>query len=115
MTENNSSFYAIILSLLALVLTGGITLSSGYGNSDIFLFALIVMAIACAAACIMIIHYQKREMHNRIIRQILEEEFRDRDWEKTGEMPAPEQVNEKVCEMEVDQNKETSAEVSALE
>lgn len=123
-SETNLSFYAIILSVLALVLAGGITLGSGYGGDDIFLFALIVMTLACAAACIMIIRNQKKEMYNRIIRQILEEEFRDRDWEKTSETAAKLE-NEKSCETVAKQNeedapdaimlKETSAEVSALE
>ncbi|MBD5462484.1 MAG: hypothetical protein HDR24_05415 [Lachnospiraceae bacterium] len=124
-SETNFSFYAIILSVLALVLAGGITLGSGYGSDDIFLFALIVMTLACAAACIMIIHNQKKEMYNRIIRQILEEEFRDRDWEKNSETAAANQENEKSCETVTKQNeedapdagmlKETSAEASALE
>ena len=110
---------------MALVLAGGITLGSGYGGDDIFLFALIVMTLVCAAACIMIIHNQKREMYNRIIRQILEEEFRDRDWEKTSEIAVAKQENEKSCEIVTKQNeedapdagmlKETSAEASALE
>lgn len=72
--EQNSGIYAIVLSVLALVLAGGIVVS-GAGINDVRIFALIFMLLACAAACIVMICHQKQEVYRRISRLILEKEF----------------------------------------
>lgn len=128
-TEAYTGFYAIVLSVLALVLTGGITVCGGSVSGEMKIFALIFMTLACAVACVAIIRYQKKEIYNRMVRQILEEEFKDKFCEKTNgtdilttEMMTvqestsdDEDTAQKDDVSKEEDIKETSAEISALE
>lgn len=108
--EQNTGIYVIVLSVLALVLTGGIVVSNGAGSNEVRIFVLIIMLLACAAACAMMIRYQKREVYHRMCRLILEEEFRARfcgDKEEAADNGEASSDSLMI--------KETSAEESALE
>lgn len=82
-TENGSCFYAIALAILALIFTGEIVLCSGNSYGGTRLLAVVVMTLACAADCFVIMQFHKKTKRNRLVRQILEEEFKEKLW-KTG-------------------------------
>lgn len=105
--EKNINIYAIILLAFVLVLAGGIVVSGSTGSNEIRIFALIFMLLVCAAACLMMIRYQKQEVYRRIYRLILEEEFSSRFCGEAEEAGEDGQV--------ILMLKETSAEESAPE
>ncbi|GFI04923.1 hypothetical protein AALA79_00185 [Lachnospiraceae bacterium 64-25] len=111
--EQNAVIYGIVLSVLALVLAGGIVVS-GAGSNDVRIFVLIIMLLACAAACIVMIRYQKQDVYRRISRLILEKEFCDRFCDG-AEAPKAEEDNGCQSSPDALMVKETSAEESALE
>lgn len=124
--EQNTGINAIVLSVLALVLTGGIVVGGSAGSSEVCIFALIVMLLSCAAVCVIIIRNQKQEMYHKIAGQILEEEFSGRFRDETDEAEDIEQTveeedterkvkNQNVDEPEPGNENKTSAEESALE
>ncbi len=84
-SDNDIGFYAVVLSILILALTGTVMLYGVGSNREVRIFVAVVMTLVCAAACLAIIRCRKKVFRNRIVKQILEEEFSDKIWEVTEE------------------------------
>jgi len=78
--EHGNAFYCIILAILAFALFASTMLYSVDSLSSTRILAAVIMAVLCIAACVSILVYRKRIIRNRIVRVILEEEFKDREW-----------------------------------
>lgn len=83
--DEGISFYAIVIAILGLVFAGGIVVSATYVDSDISIMILMVMLLACAAACVIIRSHRKKTLEYVLIRRILEEEFKDKKWDTADE------------------------------
>lgn len=76
-SDSGREFLAIALSLLALVLAGGVVIA-GDSRMEYRIWVLLVMAAVCVWVCIAINRQRVKAAENRLIRQILEEEFRSK-------------------------------------
>lgn len=76
-SDSGKEFLTIVLSLLALVLAGGVVIA-GNSRMEYRIWVLLVMAAVCVAVCVAINRQRQRAAENRLIRQILEEEFRSK-------------------------------------
>ena len=76
-SEDGSGFYAILVSVLGLILAGCAAAAGVTGDSQVCIAALAVMILSCAAACLMIHRHQKKAAGNRLAVHILEMEFTD--------------------------------------
>lgn len=104
-TGNGTGFYAIVLSVLVFALAGMTMFysTSSYGEARIL--AAVIMAVLCAVTCIAIAKHQKKIIRNKLVKQILDEEFSDKLWEKEGQ--AGEEVKpEKVTDTNIEAEKE---------
>ena len=62
------------------------------------MIAIVFMTAVCALACMAVMKYKKRLTRNRMMKLILEEEFREIEWHKIHpitEMPREENTSEK--------------------
>lgn len=84
-TGSGTGFYAIILSVWAFTLAALVMLFNVVSYNEVKVLFALVMAAACIVVCIIINRYRKREMKNRLIKQMLDMEFADKIWEKTAE------------------------------
>ncbi|MDO4304067.1 MAG: hypothetical protein Q4D94_09130 [Bacillota bacterium] len=78
--ENGNAVYCVILAILAFALFASTMLYSVGSVSSTRILAAVIMAVLCIIACVAIAKYRKKIMRNRIVRIILEEEFKDREW-----------------------------------
>jgi len=78
--ENGSAFYCVILAILAFALFASTMLYSTGSLSSTRIFAAVIMAVLCIIACVAISKYRKKMMRNRIVKLILDNEFKDREW-----------------------------------
>ena len=85
MTGSGTGFYAIILSVWTFTLAALVMLFHVVSYNEVKVLLALVMAAACIVVCIIINRYRKREMKNRLIKQMLDMEFADKIWEKTAE------------------------------
>lgn len=81
---NEIGFYAIVMSILVFALAGTIMLYSTSDYGEVRILAAVIMAILCAVVCIAIVKYQKKVVKNHLVKQILVQEFADRNWEEEG-------------------------------
>lgn len=84
-SESGKGFPAIALSLLALVLAGGVVIAGGNSRMEYRIWVLLVMTAVCVAVCAAINRQQMKAAENRLIRQILEEEFRSKVYQEETE------------------------------
>ena len=80
--NNGIGYYAVVLSIFVFALAGTVMLYSTSSLNRVRILAAVIMAILCAVACIAIAKEQKKIVRNKLVKQILNEEFRDKDWEK---------------------------------
>lgn len=80
--ENGNGFYVIVFAILAFALFASNMLYTIRLSDSIRLFSVLIMAVICAVACIVVVQYRKKLTRNRLIRLILEEEFKDIEWNK---------------------------------
>lgn len=85
-SDNGIGFYAIVLSILVFALAGTVMLYSTSSYGEVRVFAAVVMALLCIAACLAIAGCQKRVFRNKLVKQILEKEFSNKLWEAAGEI-----------------------------
>lgn len=79
---NGGSFYFIVLSILVFALFASTMLYSVGSSGGTRMLAAVIMAVLCAAACVAIARYRRNVMRKRIMKLILEEEFKDLNWKK---------------------------------
>ena len=89
-------FYAVIVSVLLFALSG---ISMVFGISyyiEVRIAGIVMMFVLCLAACIIIIRHQKKILKNKLMKQILEEEFANsiRDQADSALKQQPEQVTD---------------------
>lgn len=80
--DSGNGFYVIVFAILAFAMFASDMLYTIGSSEDIRLLSAVIMAIICAAACIVVVQYRKKLARNRLIRLILEEEFKDIEWGK---------------------------------
>lgn len=80
--ENGNGFYVVVFAILAFALFASNMLYTIRSSDSIRLFSVLIMAVICAVACIVVVQYRKKLTRNRLIRLILEEEFKDIEWNK---------------------------------
>lgn len=80
--ENGSGFYVIVIAILAFALFASDMLYTIRSSDGIRILSAVVMATICAVACIIVVQYRKKLARNRLVRLILEEEFKDIEWGK---------------------------------
>lgn len=80
--ESGNGFYVIVFAILAFALFASNMLYTIRLSDSIRLFSVLIMAVICAVACIVVVQYRKKLTRNRLIRLILEEEFKDIEWNK---------------------------------
>lgn len=73
--ESGSGLYMIVLAILTFALFGSTMLYSQGTRLSTRVLAAVIMAVLCAAACVMIISIRKKVFRSRVARQILEAEF----------------------------------------
>lgn len=96
--DTGSGFYMIVVGILSFALFASVMLYSVGSSREIRILAAAVMALICASACIAVVEYRKRLTRNRIMKLILEEEFKDIEWCKIHpitEVPREENITEK--------------------
>ena len=78
-------FYAAVISVLLFALLG-VSMLFGIGDDEELRIAgIALMAVLCIAACAAIVMHQKKILKNKLLVQILEEEFADKNWEQDDE------------------------------
>lgn len=80
--DSGNGFYVIVFAILAFAMFASDMLYTIGSSEGIRLLSAVIMAIICAAACIVVVQYRKKLARNRLIRLILEEEFKDIEWGK---------------------------------
>ncbi|MCM1124948.1 MAG: hypothetical protein NC429_00610 [Lachnospiraceae bacterium] len=80
--DGGNGFYVIVFAILAFALSASNMLYLMWSADSIRILSVVVMAVICAAACIAVMQYRKRLVRNRLVRLILEEEFKDIEWGK---------------------------------
>lgn len=80
--ENGNGFYVVVFAILAFALFASNMLYTIRSSDSIRLFSVLIMAVICAVACIVVVQYRKKLTRNRLVRLILEEEFKDIEWNK---------------------------------
>lgn len=81
-SDSGKGSFAIALSMLALVLAGGVVIAGGNSRMEYRIWVLLVMTAVCVAVCAAINRQRLKAAENRLIRQILEEEFKNKVWEE---------------------------------
>lgn len=81
---NGFGFYVIVLSVFVFALAGTVMLYSTSSYGEVRILAAVILAILCAVVCIAIVKYQKKVVRNHLVKQILDQEFADRNWEEEG-------------------------------
>lgn len=81
-SENGNGFYVIVFAILAFALFASDMLYTIRSSDGIRILSAVIMAVICAVACIVVVQYRKKLVRNRLIRLILEEEFKDIEWGK---------------------------------
>lgn len=86
--------YAVVISVLLFALFGVNMLFSISDYEGIRFAGIALMAVLCIAACAAIVIHQKKILKNKLLMQILEEEFADKNWEQddTDTKQQPEQM-----------------------
>lgn len=80
--ENGNGFYVIVLAILAFAFFASDMLYTLRSSGDMRILSAVILAIICAAACIVVVQYRKKLARNRLVRLILEEEFKEIEWGK---------------------------------
>ena len=80
--ENGNGFYVIVFAILAFALFASDMLYTIRSSDAIRILSAVIMAAICAVACIVVVQYRKKLARNRLVRLILEEEFKDIEWNK---------------------------------
>lgn len=80
--DSGNGFYVIVFAILAFAMFASDMLYTIGSSEGIRLLSAVIMAIICAAACIVVVQYRKKLARNRLIKLILEEEFKDIEWGK---------------------------------
>lgn len=91
--NEGTGFYAGVVSVLVFALFGVSMLFDISNYREVRITGIVIMAILCIGACVIIAIHQKKMLKNKLIRQILEEEFADKIWEQPDvEKQQPEQM-----------------------
>lgn len=96
--DNGTGFYVIVVAILSFALFASVMLYSIEPSEEMGILAAAIMAVVCASACIVVVEHRKRLARNRIMKLILEEEFKDIEWGKIHpitEVPWDENIVEK--------------------
>lgn len=80
--DNGNGFYVIVFAILAFALFASDMLYTIRSSDGIRILSAVIMAAICAIACIVVEQYRRKLVRNRLIRLILEEEFKDIEWGK---------------------------------
>lgn len=78
--DNGNGFYVIVVGILSFALFASVMLYSVGSSREIRILAAAILAVICASACIAVVEFRKRLTRNRIMKLILEEEFKDIEW-----------------------------------
>lgn len=76
-SEDSNGLYAMLVSVLGLILAGGAALVGRTGGGEIIVPVLAVMAFVCGAVCLIIHRHRRKTAENRLAVHILETEFKD--------------------------------------
>ncbi len=96
--EDGNWLYMIVAAVLSLTLFVSIMLCTINSSREVRMIAIVFMTAVCALACMAVMKYKKRLTRNRMMKLILEEEFREIEWHKIHpitEMPREENTSEK--------------------
>lgn len=80
--DSGNGFYVIVFAILAFAMFASNMLYTIRSSDGIRILSAVIMAAICAVACIVVVQYRKKLARNRLIRLILEEEFKDIEWGK---------------------------------
>lgn len=80
--ESGNGFYVIVFAILAFALFASDMLYTIRSSDGIRILSAVIMAVICAAACIVVVQYRKKLARNRLVKLILEEEFKGIEWGK---------------------------------
>lgn len=96
--DNGNGFYMIVAAIFSFALFASVMLYSAGSSREIRILAAAIMAVICASACIGVVEYRKKLVRSRLMKLILEEEFKGIEWHKIHpitEVPREENVAEK--------------------
>lgn len=80
--NDGNGFYVIVFAILAFAMFASNMLYTIRSSDGIRILSAVIMAVICAVACIAVIQYRKKLIRNRMVKLILEEEFKDIEWGK---------------------------------
>ncbi len=84
-SEDGAGFYAMLVSVLGVILAGCTALAVRTGSREVCILAVLVMILACSAICLLIHRHRKKTAADRLAIHILETEFAEMRQKPDGE------------------------------